>query len=97
MPVAPSTSTLSRPANIAIPFIKSTAEIAVPVIPYLSENFLSLGLVPSVELVVNNWFNTVDGNFAEILRYDEGKIAGVTQEVVIRQYLFSDIPTTILL
>lgn len=53
------------------------------------QNYNQKQTIEGVELIVNNWFNTVDGNFAEILRYDEGKIAGVAQEVVIRQLNWS--------
>ena len=41
------------------------------------QNYSQKQTIEGVELIVNNWFNTVDGNFAEILRYDDGKIAGV--------------------
>ena len=32
------------------------------------QNYSQKQTIEGVELIVNNWFNTVDGNFAEILR-----------------------------
>lgn len=52
--------------------------------------------IEGVELVKSNLFATADGNFAEILRYNEGQIPGIEQDVVIRQLNWSYImPQTI--
>lgn len=45
--------------------------------------------INGVEIINSNLFATLDGNFAEIIRYDEGKIPNVKQEFVIRQLNWS--------
>lgn len=45
--------------------------------------------IAGVELVENKWFSTTDGNFAEILRYDDGQVTGIQQDFVIRQLNWS--------
>ncbi len=45
--------------------------------------------IHGVEIIQSNWFSTTDGNFAEILRYDEGQVKGVEQNFVIRQLNWS--------
>ena len=45
--------------------------------------------IAGVELINSPWFSTIDGNFAEILRYDDGQIKGANQDFVIRQLNWS--------
>lgn len=47
------------------------------------------GKIDGVELVNSQWFSASDGNFAEILRYDEGRIPNLKQDFVIRQLSWS--------
>ncbi len=47
------------------------------------------GKIAGVELIKNNYFSATDGNFAEILRYDNGRVAGLEQDFVIRQLNWS--------
>ena len=55
-----------------------------------TQSYAKKATIDGVEIVSSNWFSTVDGNFAEILRYDgEGQVRGVKQNFVIRQMNWS--------
>ncbi|MBQ6154495.1 dTDP-4-dehydrorhamnose 3,5-epimerase family protein [bacterium] len=53
------------------------------------QDYRARGTIDGVELVENRWFSTTDGNFAEILRYDEGRVKLVNQDFVIKQLSWS--------
>lgn len=54
-----------------------------------TQNYNHKGKIVGVELINSPWFSTSDGNFAEILRYDDGQVRGLEQDFVIRQLNWS--------
>ncbi len=54
-----------------------------------AQNYQQRKKINGVELINSPWFSTSDGNFAEILRYDEGEVVGLEQTFVIRQLNWS--------
>jgi dTDP-4-dehydrorhamnose 3,5-epimerase len=65
--------------NIAAKYLKKVT----------TQNYDQKNKIAGVELLVSNWFATTDGNFAEILRYDEGQVKGIEQDFVLRQLNWS--------
>lgn len=53
------------------------------------QDYSGRGKIAGVELINSPWFSASDGNFAEILRYDDGHIRGLEQDFVIRQLNWS--------
>lgn len=54
-----------------------------------TQDYTPRKFIDGVELLESRWFSTTDGNFAEILRYDEGKVQGIRQDFVIKQLSWS--------
>ena len=53
------------------------------------QDYRSKKSIAGVEIINSPWFSASDGNFAEILRYDDGHIRGLKQDFVIRQLNWS--------
>ncbi len=54
-----------------------------------TQSYAPRTMIEGVELVESRWFSTTDGNFAEILRYNDGKVKGVKQDFPIKQLNWS--------
>ena len=53
------------------------------------QDYKSRTAIAGVELLESRWFSTLDGNFAEVLRYDHGHVQGIKQDFEIKQLSWS--------